>query len=361
VNDQVSGISLEAQEENVRMIRESAGFLRAPDRMAAVRAARHIMPGITPADRDAVVSMGWLGMRLPEERGGVGFGLAEFCALSEELGRGLLPEFVVQAMAIAPLLPDAVLEQALSGERIVIPAWNEKLGDPDHVEAALTGGAITGTKRFVLTAAAADSFLVTTAGGAALVDAGASGLSLSTLALQDGGHFGELALENAAATPVEGDVARAREEAMLGMSAYLLGMAERTFEITKEYLAVREQFNRPIGSFQALQHRMVDMYLQIELTRAAIGKTARLLDDAEADREECLRAVSRTKARASDMVLLVTREGVQMHGGMGYTDDCDVGLFLRKAMIVATGHGSAGWHRRRYARLADLANNRLAA
>lgn len=351
---------LEVQEENVRMIRDSAGFLSAPDRIAAVRAARHVAPGITPADWDAVSSMGWLGLRLPEDRGGVGFGLAEYCALVEELGRGLLPEVVTQIVAIVPLLPDAVLEQVLSGARIVIPAWNEKLGDPDHVETAIASGKITGSKRFVLAAKAAHSFLVTTSEGAALVDAGADGLSISTQALQDGGHFGELVFKNVAATRIAGDVARAREEAMLGISAYLLGMGERTFEITKEYLGLREQFGRPIGAFQALQHRMVNMYLQIELTRATIGKAARLMDG-HADRSECLRAVSRAKARASDMILLVTREAVQMHGGMGYTDDCDVGLFLRKAMVAATGHGSAAWHRRRYARLADLANNRLAA
>ena len=119
---------MEMSQENARMIRESAGFLRAPDRMAAVRAARHVFPGISPADWEAVASMGWMGLRLPEERGGVGFGLTEFCALAEELGRGLLPEFVVAGMAITPLLPDALLEQVLAGEHIVIPAWYEKLG-----------------------------------------------------------------------------------------------------------------------------------------------------------------------------------------------------------------------------------------
>ena len=351
---------MEMSQENARMIRESAGFLRAPDRMAAVRAARHVFPGISPADWEAVASMGWMGLRLPEERGGVGFGLTEFCALAEELGRGLLPEFVVAGMAITPLLPDALLEQVLAGGHIVIPAWYEKLGEPAHVEASLAGGTVTGTKRFIASAQAAHSFLVTTGQGAALVEAGATGVSLSTRALQDGGHFGDLAMTGAAATPVTGDVARAWEEATLGISAYLLGMAERTFEITRDYLAVREQFGRPIGSFQALQHRMVDLYLQIELTRVSIAKAARILEEG-ADASEAARAVSRAKARASDMVLLVTREGVQMHGGMGYTDDCDVGLFLRKAMVVATAHGSAGWHRRRYAKLADLPNSRLAA
>ena len=323
---------MEMSQENARMIRESAGFLRAPDRMAAVRAARHVFPGISPADWEAVASMGWMGLRLPEERGGVGFGLTEFCALAEELGRGLLPEFVVER-------------------------------DPRRqarIEASLAGGTVTGTKRFIASAQAAHSFLVTTGQGAALVEAGATGVSLSTRALQDGGHFGDLAMTGAAATPVTGDVARAWEEATLGISAYLLGMAERTFEITRDYLAVREQFGRPIGSFQALQHRMVDLYLQIELTRVSIAKAARILEEG-ADASEAARAVSRAKARASDMVLLVTREGVQMHGGMGYTDDCDVGLFLRKAMVVATAHGSAGWHRRRYAKLADLPNSRLAA
>ncbi len=356
----MTGYSTEVGEENARMIRESAGFLRAADRMATVRATRHQAPGITPQDWAVVAEMGWMGLRLSEERGGVGFGVTEFCALAEELGRGLLPEFVVSSIAIAPLLPDALLGPVLAGGHIVIPAWYEKLGEPDHVEAALAGDTITGTKRFIASAQAAHSFLVTTGQGAALVEATAPGLSLTTQALVDGGHFGELALTAAPATPVSGDVARAREEATLGIAAYLLGMAEACFAITRDYLTVREQFGRAIGSFQALQHRMVDAYLQIELARVSIAKAARIIDEG-ADDAEVARAVSRAKARASDMVLLVTREGVQMHGGMGYTDDCDVGLFLRKAMVVATAHGSAGWHRRRYARLADLRNSRLAA
>lgn len=346
--------------ENIRMIRESARFATQAGRMEEVRRLRYSLPGIDRAAWMKTAQLGWLGLRLPETRGGAGFGMAEFCALAEELGRGLMPEALIGAIAIAPLLPDHCLAAVLDGSRIVLPALHEVLGDPGRMEARLENGRVTGTKRYVPMAASADSFMVATRDGLALVDRDSPGLGLKTDLLQDGGHFGTLELTGVMSSLVDTTPTAAREEIILGLAAYLLGVGTRTFEIAREYLLTREQFGRPIGNFQALQHRMVDLYLQIELASATIARSAHLFDGEPSASERSI-AASRAKSRASDMAMLVTREAVQFHGAMGYTDECDVGLYLRKAMVLATASGSSAWHRRRFALLADPARNRIAA
>jgi alkylation response protein AidB-like acyl-CoA dehydrogenase len=146
------------------------------------------------------------------------------------------------------------------------------------------------------------------------------------------------------------DVEAALDEATLATAAYLLGLARRAFEITREYLIVRKQFGHPIGSFQALQHRAADMKIQIELTRASVAAAATAFDGEADPRMRALR-VSQAKVRAGETALLVVREAIQMHGAIGYTDEYDIGLYVRKAMTVANTFGTAAWHRRRYASL----------
>jgi alkylation response protein AidB-like acyl-CoA dehydrogenase len=128
-------------------------------------------------------------------------------------------------------------------------------------------------------------------------------------------------------------------------------VAEQAFAMTLDYLRTRKQFGQPIGSFQALQHRAVDLRLQLALTRASIDAAAASLDGDAGPAQRQL-AVSRAKARAADASLLVTRQAIQLHGAIGYTDEYDVGLYLRKAMTLANLYGSASQHRARYARLA---------
>jgi alkylation response protein AidB-like acyl-CoA dehydrogenase len=149
------------------------------------------------------------------------------------------------------------------------------------------------------------------------------------------------------------DIARAFDEATLATAAYLLGVMSRAFEITLDYLRVRKQFDKPIGSFQALQHRATDLKIQIELTRASVTAAARILDNGPAGGRASA-AVSQAKHRASEAVMLVTRESIQLHGAIGYTDESDIGLFIRKAMTLANSFGSARAHRARYARFAPF-------
>ena len=338
--------------ENIRMLRDSAAAVAPPGGdLRRVRGLRFAAPGFDPAVWRQMCDMGWLGLRVPEAEGGAGLGMAEFCALAEELGGALAPEPLVTGAMAARMLRGDALAAALAGERIILPAWQERA---DTVTAGqdtvLRDGRVSGRKLFVPMAGGADAFLVTVQGGLALVERTAPGLSVDLAPTQDGGALGTLTLDAAPAEPIAGDLADAIEEATLATAASLLGLMERCFELTLDYLRTRKQFGRPIGSFQALQHRAADLKLQLALSRASIEAAAATLDSAA---PPALRraAVSRAKARAADAASLVTRQSIQLHGGIGYTDEYDAGLYLRRAMVLANAFGSSRLHRARYAAL----------
>lgn len=345
------------RDESLRMIRDSAAGLapRTGD-FRRIRALRFTEPGFDRAVFREMCQTGWLGLMLPEDAGGSGLGVSEFCALSEELGASLVPEPLIGAAMAARLLPETHLSDVLSGDRIVLPAWQEQ---PHSLDVAAGGtvaanGKVTGKKLFVGMAAGADAFLVTTADGLALVERSAPGVHLDLGQTQDGGTVGTLTLNDAPAEIFPGDATEALEAAIMATSAYLLGVMDRVFGITLDYLRTREQFGRKIGSFQALQHRSADLKIQIALTRATV-EAAALTQDVAGDRTVRQASVSRAKARASDAASAVTRGCIQLHGGIGYTDAADPGLFLRKMMVLAPSLGSAALHR---ARFRDLSPDR---
>ncbi len=340
-----------AHEEDVRLIRDSAGAVAPRDGgLGRVRALRFTEPGFDRAVWRTAAELGWLGLLVPAERGGSGLGMTACCALMEELGAGLVPEPLLPAMLAAPLLPTATLEPVLAGERIVLLASQERAGTFDAPpDATVRAGRVTGVKVLVPMAGGADAFLLTTRDGLALVTRDAPGVTLDLLRTQDGGHAGTLTLEDAPAELVPGNAGAVLEDAALATAAFLLGVMDAAFSMTLSYLKTRTQFGRPIGSFQALQHRAADLRLQIALTRAAVEGAAAAIDHDRSPRARA--AVSRAKARAADASMLITRQCVQLHGGIGYTDEYDVGLFLRKAMVVANQYGTAALHRARFAAL----------
>jgi alkylation response protein AidB-like acyl-CoA dehydrogenase len=331
------------------MIRDSAAGL-APRNgdLRRIRTVRFTEPGFDRGVWRQMCEMGWPGLLVSEDHGGSGLGVREFCALTEELGASLLPEPLIPAAFAASLLPGDHLDSVLSGERIVLPAWQEK---PHSIElvgsCVLSDGRLHGRKMFVAMAAGADAFLVTVRGGLALVERDAAGVHIVSTQAQDGGNFATVTFDAAPALAVAGDASEALEVAALATSAYLLGAMDRVFGITLDYLRTREQFGKKIGSFQALQHRSADLKIQLELTRAVVAAAARTMDEAT-DARERRAAVSRAKARASDAASMVTRGCIQLHGGIGYTDAADPGLFLRKMMVLAPMFGSAALHRARY-------------
>lgn len=346
--------------ETIEQIRNSLEFLSSEDRTAVVRRSRHTELGFDADEWQTIAELGLLGIRVPEDRGGAGLGLTEAVAVAEELGRHLAPHALVNAIAAAPLLPQTILGSALAGERIVIPAWQEDPIDPLAVHATARNGVISGSKSFIPYARAASDFIVRTDAGFFCVAKDAAGLRIRTDRLHDGSHFGSLQFDNVSGEPCQDHVGDAVTEMFLCNAGYMLGAAQRGFELTLDYIKIREQFGRPIGSFQALQHRAVDMLLELSLLRASLTRLTLRIDDG-AKPATAAPAVARVMARASTSLMSVTRRGVQMHGGIGFTDEADMGLYLRKAMVMANALGSPKWHRQRYAALIDIANNRLAA
>ncbi|MCU0983721.1 MAG: acyl-CoA/acyl-ACP dehydrogenase [Acetobacteraceae bacterium] len=350
----------EERAEGIRLLRESAAAISPRGGpLRRIRSLRDTEAGFDRAVLAEMGALGWLGLRVAEEAGGAGLGVAELCALAEEMGHGLVPEPLVAIAAIAaPLSPEA---EVIAGARILLPAWAETAHtlDPAGASVAVADGdalRVTGRKQTIPMAAGAEGFLVTAReGGAlvvALVERDAPGVTLAAEPTVDGGHLGTLSLDHAPARRIASDaaarVARMLDEAAVATAAELVGVMDRAFAITLDYLGTRQQFGKPIGSFQVLQHRAADLKIQLELARAAVSHAAGVCDS-EAPAAQRAAAVSLAKARASDAAMLITRQAIQLHGGIGYTDEADIGLFLRRAMVLAASFGTATAHRRRYA------------
>ncbi|QHE88749.1 acyl-CoA dehydrogenase [Hydrogenophaga sp. BPS33] len=339
---------LDTHGDVARMLQDSAAEVAPAKDLARVRAQRYQQPGFDLAVWTLIGEMGWLGLRASADEGGAGLGMREACALAESLGAGLLPEPVIDVAFCVRALEGEARRQMLANHHLVVPALNGTAAPATRLE----NGRVQGTHHFVPGALGAQAFLVATTGGAVLVASDAAGVNIQPKPMQDGSFCATVTFSDAQGEPVAADFAGAWEEAALQTAAYLLGGAERCLNITLEYLGTRVQFGKPIGSFQALQHKSADLALQIALTRASVYSAAATLDGTSADGAARQMAVSRAKCRAADTAMLVARQSVQMHGGMGYTDECDVGLYLRKGMVLMNAYGSAGWHRSRYARLA---------
>lgn len=337
-------------QSTIDMIRKSAGSVAMRGDLTRVRALRYRSPGF---DRDVwrqMCASGWSAIRVPEADGGVGLGMNAYCALAEELGAALVPEPVIGAVLAAALLDGDLLEKQISGDVLALPAWQDAR-DAVGVEAPLAfdGGRLTASKLHVHAAEGADAFVVVGSAQAAVVDAAASGVMLTSSMLQDGGHMARVTFDvEATARPL--NPAPAIAEATLATSAYLLGLVDAAAGMTVDYLKTRVQFGKAIGNFQVLQHMAVDLRLEVELTRASVEDAA-VQWDRSGPMASAYAAVSRAKARASQAALKVTRDAIQLHGGIGFTDEHDIGLYLRKALVLATQFGSARGHHARYAAL----------
>jgi alkylation response protein AidB-like acyl-CoA dehydrogenase len=351
--------------------RDSArDFLTRESTLARLRQWRDSTPGFERDMWRKIAGMGWTGMLVPEALGGLGLGLREFCAIAQEIGRNPLPEPVlavaVQAVSVLLDLPssdlrDCLLRELAAGETIAGLAWQEatqgiEFSVPEALVSPAGGGLLLdGAKRWVYPGAGADGWLVTCLqeGEPALywLPAETRGVALQTHYRVDGSAAATLRFERAELLPahclargaaVAHAVQRANRATRVAQSAELLGVARHAYAMTLDYLKTRVQFGRPIGANQALQHRMVDAYLQIELAEA-------VLNDETADAgEACARFpawVSRLKSRCSQAALRVTRQAIQFHGAIGYTDELDVGLYLKRALHLCAWLGGVEQNR----------------
>jgi len=340
--------------DNVRMIRDSVGAIAPPDGdLKRIRALRNDPTGVDRETWQQIADLGWLALLLEESQGGLGLGIPELCAIAAELGSALVPEPVLAVAAMVPLLDEGRRDAVLNGSLIVVPAWRETVDElTDTCQLAASAGKVTGTKILVPSAAAAGAFVVMTANGAVLVERSAPGLALSLKKTQDGGQLATITMSDTPCTDLGGDARTALHTLSLAHSAYLLGAAERAFQMTLDYLGIRKQFGRYIGSFQVLQHRAAEAKIQLAISHAVLDEAVAAVAQG-AHPEEQRRCAARAIARVSDTAMLVARESVQMHGAIGITDEHDIGLYCRKILSIYNQFGSASVNRARY--LASIA------
>ncbi len=338
----------EVRRSSIELVRQNARAITGPaEDLQRVRDCRFKSPGYDSKIWAEIGALGWPGLLVAEESGGSGLGMAELCALVEELGRGLVPEPVAAVAIAAPYLPSGELETVLAGQGIVLPAL---IGDSVPAT-GFADGKLSGTKRFVIGAAGADGFLVDTASGLAFVKANGSGVSIRTVPTRDGGEAGTVTFDDAAAALVKGEAHTLREGLSLTQSAYLFGAMSRLFEITLDYLSTRKQFGAYIGSFQALQHRAVDLKIQISVSRAVLDDAIAAVEDGGNDAFRSA-TIARATARVARAAMKIVQECVQMHGAIGVTDEYDAGLFARKILTLFNHGGRPEDHLKRYFDLA---------
>ncbi|WP_084420076.1 acyl-CoA dehydrogenase family protein [Henriciella litoralis] len=337
--------------------------------------------GVDAEGRQKLAELGFFGVLIPEEYDGVGMGMVALGQVMEAQGRTLAATALLQTacMGASAILLGGTEEQKkewlpkiASGEVTTALALDEgshhsPAGVATEAERDGQGYTLNGAKKYVSDGHHADVFIVVgrTFGEAGdthgltlfLVPRDAKGLTVKSLNTVDSHGAAHLTLEDVHVP--ESHVLGAPDKGMdllepvldrgrIALAAEMLGSATAAFELTHEYLQTRKQFGQLIGSFQSMQHRAAKMFTELELTKSCVGAALTAVDEQRNDISEL---ASLAKARAGETVHLVSNETVQMHGGIGMTDDHDSGFYMKRARVQEALLGSASFHRDRFARI----------
>jgi alkylation response protein AidB-like acyl-CoA dehydrogenase len=325
--------------------------------------------------------MGFSGLLVPEDFGGSGLGCVEAGVVMEEIGRNLMPSpflstAVLAASALSrggsaaqksrhlPGIADGSLLAALA-----IDEGTKHRPLMTRMQAVRSGNGfrLAGDKAFVVDGHTAGLLIVAarTAGAAGerdgltlfLVDPGTRGIEIERTAMVDSHNAARIKFDNVEVN-ADGVLGEVDQGGLLlegvlnigrgAVASEMVGVAEEVFGRTVDYLKERKQFGKAIGEFQALQHRAAQLYIEIEITRATVLKALQTLDT---NFENAAAAVAVAKARAGSTATLAVQEGVQMHGGMGMTDQFDIGFFMKRARVCQELFGDANFHADRLARM----------
>ncbi|WP_374408820.1 acyl-CoA dehydrogenase family protein [Pelagerythrobacter sp.] len=346
--------------EEQEMLRDMARDWAANE--SPVSAFRKVRANAAPEafDREAygaMAQMGWTGVIVPEEHGGSDFGWLSAGLVIEELGKTLSASpLVASTLAAAAIVLGGSeaqktkwLPKLASGETIGTLAIDEgPRHDPAKIATKVSGGKLSGTKAFVHEAHGADLFVVAAADGLYLVEKG-DGVSLSDRKLTDQRSHAEVVFDGAAAEKLEsggdGLLEDVLDRARILTACEMLGMAQAVFDTTLDYLKQRVQFNQVLATFQALQHRMADLFGDLAMMRSAVEGGLQALDGGFG----VPRAAAIAKAEANRVLHAMSREGVQLHGGIGMTDEYDIGFYLKRARVLEASWGSTAYLRDRFA------------
>ena len=328
-----------------------------------------------------MVKLGWSGILIPEEYGGSNFGLTGMSVILQECGKTLTPSplfasGVIGATALTKFGSEEqkqnYLSKIASGELTTALAIDENSHHSPNIcelKATKDGSSyiLSGKKIFVVDGASADIIIAVArtsgeddgVGGLSmfLVESDNSNINKVKLNMADSRNYANITFDNVSVDEnmILGEVDMGLEPineildvGRIALSAEMLGSCEKAFEITIEYLKERKQFGVPIGSFQALQHRAAEMFCEIELTKSAVMAA---MQGAEENSNDLQRLSSLAKSIVGETSHLVSNEAIQMHGGIGVTDEYDIGFYLKRARVAETILGNSTFHQERYANL----------
>ena len=323
-----------------------------------------------------MVELGWAGIIIPEELGGLGLTAGYLGVVLEECGRTLTSSPLWSSGLFASYLlmqcdesenQRQTLSAMAQGECLVSVALEEKARHaPFDIETSLDADShLNGKKHFVVNGHVADKFIVTALDSQKnfcllLIDAKQAGVSVERNSMVDYHNSATVTFTNVlveSENRLQSEDAKkifdkSLDVARLGLAAEMLGLASEAFERTLAYLKEREQFGVIIGAFQGLKHRAANMFVELELARSCVREGLCYLDEGAASSNKLARLASIAKMQLSQTVNLVSRESVQMHGGIGMTDEHEIGFFLKRASVLEQLLGDDVFHTDRYATLA---------
>ena len=370
--------------EEQQMLKTSAKeFLNEKAPITALRKLRDDKnpKGYDPILWSEMAAMGWAGLTIPEEYGGLGFGYTGLGQVLEQTGRTLTASPLVSTVLLGSTLvnlagnkeqKEAILPAIAEGNLLLSLAMEESNAHrPFEAKTTYrkttTGYSLNGYKKFVLDGNIADKFIITARKNSKssltlfLIDAQAKGVKVERKTMMDSRNIATVTLKNVKANKAailggEGKGERYLEKALdiarIGLSAEMLGAMQEAFERTIAYLKEREQFGVPIGVFQGLQHRAANMYCEIELCKSLVLKGLQTID--EDDVKSLALIASMVKAKVGEVLKLVTNEGIQMFGGIGMTDEEEIGFFMKRARVAQRTFGDASYHLDRFAHLSGF-------
>jgi alkylation response protein AidB-like acyl-CoA dehydrogenase len=368
--------------EEQQMLRDSAkSFIQESSPVDALRKLRDSSAEWSPELWSGMAEMGWTGIAIPEEFGGLEFGYVGAGLVIEECGRTLAASPLLSSSFLCASILEAAGSEAqkesllatiAGGETILTLALCESdRFDPTCIATAAAADGDTyvlnGNKKHVLDGDSANTFIVVArlAGdadsedglGLFLVDRDAEGLSISTMLNADNRRVASLEFESVrvAADAALGEpgatgkaLSRALDIGAVLSAAELLGIAQESFERTLGYLKERKQFGVPVAGFQALQHRAAQLFCELELCKSCVLKALQAIDE---DSPERSRLASMAKAKVAKTSKLAVNEAVQMHGGIGMTDEFDIGFFMKRSAAACQEYGDYYYHADRFAGL----------
>ena len=370
--------------EEQSLLKDSAkAFVDEHANLASIRAKRK-EPKKAEIDLEKwkkVVDLGWTAIPFSEEYGGLGLGYAELGVVLEEIGRGLVDVPLFSNIVLAGGVLDLAgseeqkkryLPELISGTNFISLAYQEGARHtPNLITTTLSekseGFTLSGKKQLVLDGGSANHLIVVCRSSGAetdreglsfvVVDAKAKGVVVKNNLLLDGSRAANIEFQDVFVSKEDliGTLGQGADtldqlyaQASVALSAEMLGSAQTAFEMTLEYLKVREQFGAKIGSFQGLKHRASRWFCEIELSKSIVLKALRAIDGDDPKKDKIAHAC---KARLSSSFHLSGIEGVQMHGGIGVTDEHDIGLYMKRARVTELLLGDEAYHREKFAAL----------